>query len=144
MGAHHDETGLPATDLVEDERRGRVLGDQRLENDTHTVGGEELASQVEPRLGPGVVMVDGEETHRLVSGHPEKGEGLKCAGDFPAAAVGYQHTLAGSRLAGDDHHRARTFAEHLTEREIGMVLRLELEVGLPAQHDHVASRPPRR
>ena len=139
VSAHHDETGLPATDLIEDERSRRVLGDHGLERDTHAVGGEELASQLEPGLGPGWVLVDGEETHGLVPRHPEKGERLKRAGDLPAAAVGHQHTLARSRLAGDDHHWARALAEHLVAGGIGIVLRLELEVGLPAEHDHVAS-----
>ena len=97
------------------------------------------ASQLEPGLGPGWVLVHGEETHGLVPRHPEKGERLKRAGDLPAAAVGDQHTLARSRLAGDDHHWARALAEHLVTGGIGVVLRLELEVGLPAEHDHVAS-----
>ena len=44
-----------------------------LERDTHAVGGEELASQLEPGLGAGWVLVDGEETHAARPPPPREG-----------------------------------------------------------------------
>jgi hypothetical protein len=137
-GVLEDDVGAPVPYFVMPYVEGETLR-QRLERDVHPVGGEVLARRVEARLGPSQVMVDGQEAYGLVTGQIEKRERLERARDFPTTTIGDQHAVAGSRLTGYDHHRARAFAEHLAEGGIGLILRLELEVSLSANHNHITS-----